>query len=129
VTLHELSARQPLLLDDFATVKGVGTYKLEKYGKLFIEEIHSFVKSTQQKTATHLPPSIDRTVAMYQDGVSVDEIAKKRLIARSTVIDHLATAAELDGLLDLSPLIEQERAQRICAAFSQLGMEKLAPNF
>lgn len=38
-TLQDMATKKPKTFDEFVTVSGVGRYKAEKYGKLFIEEI------------------------------------------------------------------------------------------
>lgn len=41
-TLWEMAAQKPVTLDDMADIKGVGNFKLNKYGKRFVQAIRSF---------------------------------------------------------------------------------------
>ena len=41
-TLHEISAKLPVSVDEFARINGVGPVKVELYGKIFIECINAF---------------------------------------------------------------------------------------
>ncbi|MCH4166963.1 MAG: DNA helicase RecQ [Megasphaera sp.] len=41
-TLWEMAAQKPATLDDMANIKGVGNFKLNKYGKQFVQAICSF---------------------------------------------------------------------------------------
>jgi ATP-dependent DNA helicase RecQ len=41
-TLWEMAAQQPQTLDDMAGIKGVGNFKLHKYGKQFVQAVREF---------------------------------------------------------------------------------------
>lgn len=41
-TLEEMSSMKPTTLEEFADISGVGSMKLEKYGKIFIEAIEGY---------------------------------------------------------------------------------------
>ena len=43
-TLHLLAAQRPTTIEAFGTVNGIGDYKKEKYGEVFIEAIKNFLK-------------------------------------------------------------------------------------
>lgn len=44
-TLWEMAAQQPVALETMAQIKGVGEFKLNKYGRLFIHAIKEYIKS------------------------------------------------------------------------------------
>ena len=43
-TLHLLAAQRPTTIEAFGTVSGIGDYKKEKYGEVFVEAIKNFLK-------------------------------------------------------------------------------------
>lgn len=70
---------------------------------LFDTENDSKISTQIAKTPTHII-----TYKMFEDGKSLELIAKERGVTYSTVIGHLAKFAE-QGILDLSKIIEQEK--------------------
>ena len=47
-TLEVMAALQPRTMRDFSVVPGVGKFKLEKYGLLFLKEIHKYQKEAKE---------------------------------------------------------------------------------
>lgn len=45
-TLREMATRLPQTLEEMLTISGVGQAKLEKYGKLFLEEMRKHKEET-----------------------------------------------------------------------------------
>ena len=85
-TLQEIEQNRPLSDEEFLEINGVGQRKLEVYGDQFIKEIIAFNKEKKSKKAdTHKV-----TYELYQQGLSIDEIAIKRNLKTPTIYSHIA---------------------------------------
>jgi len=87
-TLKEIEIERPVSEEDFMQINGVGERKMEVYGAEFIAEIKAFIeekKKTPKKSETALV-----TYGFYKQGLSIDEIAKKRELKAPTIFSHLA---------------------------------------
>jgi len=87
-TLKEIEHERPMSDQEFLEISGVGQRKLEVYGTLFINEVIAFTnekKVTKNKSDTHKV-----TYELYQEGLSIDEIAEKRKLKSTTIFSHIA---------------------------------------
>jgi ATP-dependent DNA helicase RecQ len=121
--LRQMETERPMSDQELLAIDGVGKAKLEKYGDLFIKAIIDFQKSKvvkKKKEAT----TYKETLELYQNGLSVEEIAQKRKLGLSTIMSHLAKLY-LDGAaIDLNPFISKEEVSQIAEA--QIKLE--SPN-
>jgi hypothetical protein len=65
------------------------------------------------------PSTIDVTLALMAEHLTVAEIAEKRGLARSTIEEHLATAVE-KGRIMINAVVEQEAIEEITAAIAEM---------
>ncbi len=120
-TLRQIETERPLSEGDFLNIDGVGKAKLEKYGAVFIEAIMAFQKDKPKKK--EIGSSYKETLALYNEGISIDEITKKRNLASTTIISHL-TKLYLDGLhVDWSTYISNDEVEKIRVAKTNLILE------
>jgi ATP-dependent DNA helicase RecQ len=120
-TLRQIEIERPLSERDFLNIDGVGKAKLEKYGAVFIEAIMAFQKDKPKKK--EIGSSYKETLALYNEGISIDEIAKKRNLAPTTIISHL-TKLYLDGLhVDWSAHISIDEVEKISVAKANIILE------
>ena len=86
-------------------------------------------KEKKEKPATALPNNITRqlTRAMFEQGLSVDEIARRRNLAPGTILTHLSEALEAGEPLAIERLIAPERYEVIAEALRQIGDSLLRP--
>jgi ATP-dependent DNA helicase RecQ len=82
-----------------------------------------------EKPAPALTENITRQLsrAMFQQGLGVDEIAKRRNLTRGTIITHLAELLEVGQDIDIERLIAPERYQIIAEALHRIGDSILRP--
>ncbi|MEZ7495761.1 DNA helicase RecQ [Leeuwenhoekiella aequorea] len=111
-TLQEMERVRPLSEMELLEISGVGQRKLEVYGDDFIQAIQEFqsekLKKKGSKTATH-----QVTYSLIKDGLSIEEIAKKRDLKDTTIYSHIAKLA-LDGeQIDLFQYISQKEVSQI----------------
>ncbi len=139
-TLKSMAQQQPQTLAEFAAISGVGSRKLLQYGDKFLSEIHGF--RTEQglpvvaaAEETTLPPSksddfalaetLSATLALFQKGCSVSEIAQRRGFRPNTILSHLVELIEQGQPIALDGLVTMERQEKIRAAITQVGATSL----
>ncbi|RLA49951.1 MAG: ATP-dependent DNA helicase RecQ, partial [Gammaproteobacteria bacterium] len=105
-TLHEMIKNRPLNTTDMAHISGVGKQKLDRYGQQFISEIASH--PLPPLLDNRLSDTVNETLMLYQQKISIDQIALKREIKVTTVYTHLADAIAT-GLLPVFDVISLER--------------------
>jgi ATP-dependent DNA helicase RecQ len=138
-TLKSMAQQQPQTLAEFAAISGVGSRKLLQYGDKFLSEIHGFrteqglpVAVAEEKNP---PPSksddfalaetLSATLALFQQGCSVSEIAKRRGFRPNTILSHLVELIEQGQPIALDTLVTMERQEKIRGAIAQVGATSL----
>ena len=122
-TLKQLETERPMSDDEFLNIDGVGKAKLEKYGDAFIKAIIEFQKSKNVRVKKE-GNTYKETLEMYQNGLSVDEIAVKRNLGVSTIASHLAKLYSDGHAIDFSSYITAEEISKI----SQAKIKLESPN-
>ena len=124
-TLKEMEELRPMNEIEFLNINGVGKRKLEVYGNLFIEEIQTFLSINNKKKDTHII-----TYELYQEGLSVEQIADKRNLKPLTIYSHLAKLY-LDGKnIDIHKFLTKKEIESVGKAREELGNpEALKPYF
>ncbi len=121
MTLHEMCIYYPATLTDMITVSGVGDTKLESYGTDFTKEIKAHLDKNPGISIPEREPAalsattprqkmtggtIEKTYELFNEGLSIKEIAKARNLATSTITGHLESLirdgrdVEIDLLID-----------------------------
>ncbi len=120
--LRQMETIRPMSDSEFMTIDGVGKAKLEKYGDAFIKAIIEFQKDKIPRKKKE-GNTYKETLELYQNGISIVEIAEKRKLALTTIISHM-TKLYLDGLaFDWSSFISKEETQKIKEAKQTLVLE------
>ncbi|NET85441.1 MAG: DNA helicase RecQ [Moorea sp. SIO1F2] len=123
-TLKLMAQLKPKTLEHFAKLSGVTQYKVTQYGEQFISEIRAFCQ--EQKLPEPLPSSTYmKTLQFYQQGLSVEEIAKQRGYTTRTIIDHLSQLIEMNQPVDLKRLVPLEHHEPIITAIEKVGDQYL----
>jgi ATP-dependent DNA helicase RecQ len=123
-SLQEMIKIRPQSLTDFNRVSGVGEQKLQRYGQKFVAEIIKFPLS--ELLDNRLSATVNETLVLYEQGLTIDDIAKQREVKSSTIYTHLADAIEA-GLLDVrdvTDLSDVEYNEIIYVMESQEDLEK-----
>jgi ATP-dependent DNA helicase RecQ len=107
-TLKEIEKTRPLTENDFNTISGVNSLKSEKYADSFIEVIEKFNIKKRKKTSTY-----EQTYTLFENGNSIEEIAKTRNLKSTTVISHLCTLVEKGKPIDLSKLVSSLEVKKV----------------
>ncbi|MFV0553498.1 MAG: helix-turn-helix domain-containing protein [Mangrovibacterium sp.] len=83
-------------------------------------------KERVSKEKVSKDPSHTVSLALFNEGKSIGEIAKEREYAKPTIESHLARCVE-EGLLDIHKVLSKERLEVIGKLIAELGDAQLSP--
>ncbi len=156
-TLRAMAQQRPQTKEQFQDIPGVGQRKLEAYYTLFTDAIRAYCEENglrmelggqgnptskegetkprerpqreREKTSAALPVNVTRqlTRAMFEQGLTLSEIAQRRNLTQGTVFTHLIELLESGETIDVHRLISPERYDVIAAAIQQTGGVLLRP--
>ncbi|MDR6224682.1 DNA helicase RecQ [Desmospora profundinema] len=142
-TLTEMARMLPGDADTLLAVKGVGQQKRDKYGEAFLEVIREhaeqkdlpLMESGKAKAAATLSnetddnePSHMITWRLWQvEGLSLDEIQRRRELAATTLESHLVRCSAEGYPIDWDRLIPAGQEERVRQAIRQVGGTHLKP--
>ena len=137
-SLRDMAEKRPQNLTEFEDVYGVGSNKRNKYGKVFLEAIHTFCKEQGLPTGAAPsdvvnPPNLAnvpsysqmQTWELHKQGVTVEVIAEMRGMSQNTIAGHLVELMDTGREVDINLLVESERQQAIIHAIEVIGDERL----
>ena len=107
-SLKDMEQKKPTTMEGFSKISGVGKAKLEKYAAAFIK----IIAKHQDGNATKLPTH-QKSYDLFQDGLSITQIAHKRGITENTVYTHLIKINEMGTPLDLHQFINPSEILKI----------------
>ncbi|MEW6518635.1 MAG: helix-turn-helix domain-containing protein [Thermodesulfobacteriota bacterium] len=135
--LIQVAVNLPDNLADLRKIKGIGPRTLEKYGKELVELVAAYRRehgiaevvlpepkaAEQQVAAGKEKPAQGDTrqvsFAMFQEGLTVAQIAEQRGLARSTIEGHL-TRFVASGELAIDRLLPAEKLQLITQKLTEM---------
>jgi ATP-dependent DNA helicase RecQ len=141
MSLRNMAKRRPQSQSQFAQIPGVGSSKLAAYFEAFTKEIRDYCLSHNlkmsietQRTSNVAPaPPVSggstrhQTLALYRQGLSVEEIARERSLKPVTILNHLTELAEAGEAVDIDRLVRPEHYEVIVDALQQVGSDLLRP--
>lgn len=141
-TISEMSKHYPVDLVSLGKIKGVGQAKLEKYGETFLKIIRNYVQEkgikknniiekednkSPEKSKNQEIPSYIITFNLYHEGLTIEEIAKKRGLNTATIQTHLFRCFDEGMSVNLDDFIPLEYEELIIDTIKKVGREKLKP--
>ncbi|MFM5980126.1 MAG: DNA helicase RecQ [Sphaerospermopsis kisseleviana] len=130
-TLKLMAQVKPKTLEEFANLDGVVSYKVSQYGEKFLSVIQSHCQEQSfppPKNTDHYPTDTESTtLELYQQGLSIQEIAAKRNVRTTTIIRHLSDLIEKNQPVDLNLLVPLDRQKKIWQVIDVLGDISLTP--
>jgi ATP-dependent DNA helicase RecQ len=138
-TLRVMARQRPQDLDELLSISGVVSHKLNRYGERFVTEIRQFCEEqglpitatesvSNQGILNDLPSNtLQHTLALYRQGLSVEAIANQRGLKSSTISDHLAQLIQLNQITELDNLVPPEHQKVIMQAIETVGDQALRP--
>ena len=133
-TLVEMATYLPQNDLEMRRISGVGDLKFDKYGADFLNEIRNYCVRNKLVSRIGLKhPGKERrqkakhdtyrtTLRLFQDGKSIEEIAKERGLGLSTIEGHLARFVGT-GELALDQMVKVEKIETIRNAILEFGGE------
>ncbi|CAH0995605.1 ATP-dependent DNA helicase RecQ [Emticicia aquatica] len=125
-TLSDMAQKRPINRFQMMAVSGVGEQKFNQYGEEFINEIldftgknPSFGRPKAEKGMTYL-----ETFEMYKTGLSIEEMAIKRVLNPVTIISHLVKLYQDGQDIDLKQYIMTYEYNQIIAAAMKINIQK-----
>lgn len=120
-TLKDMEEKMPLTDGDFGNINGVGEAKQKKYASRFIETIFRYKEPKSP---------YKRSLILFRDGHSPEEIANMRGLKPGTIYSHLLKAHCEGEAVDLESFISEEEVEQIRLAKEELQEpDSLKPYF
>ncbi|GCE13668.1 DNA helicase RecQ [Tengunoibacter tsumagoiensis] len=142
-TLQAMAQRRPRNQAQFADLPGVGSVKLQTYGPQFLQvvlayclehglELDQSIPSEEQappvtRRASGITATYQTTLALYQEGFTLQEICTRRQLSPATISTHLATLVEAGEITEIERLVPPEKYGIIQEAINQIGDSILTP--
>ncbi|MDP3149077.1 MAG: DNA helicase RecQ [Ignavibacteria bacterium] len=136
-TLLELATYLPQDFSELTKISGFGEIKLQRYGKMFLDEVVDFCKKNKlpsrimnkfpkRQRKTRSPRTSERSdtklesFELFRSGKSITEIATLRNLSASTIENHLAHYIE-SGEIEIDELVTPEKIEQIEKAIQLHG--------
>jgi ATP-dependent DNA helicase RecQ len=136
-TLIEMATFLPQSESEMRKISGVGELKMEKYGTDFLREIKNYCRVNKLASRTDLKTpkretktrtrrdadgnaSHDVSLDMFNSGLSIEEIAESRGLAKSTIEMHLIRFIQT-GEVSLEDIVNYSKIEPIKNAIIQLN--------
>lgn len=105
---------------------GVVEQKFRLYGERFINEILTFTGENpgMSRPKTEKGMTFLETFDMYKQGLSIDEMAAKRVLSPVTIISHLVKLKQDGQDIDLKQYIMTYEYNQIIAAAIKINVQK-----
>lgn len=118
--LFEMCKQLPVSLIQLKKINGIGKVRLNKYGQNIIDIIKDYciqkniaIETENKPEIPPKPPKVDTfalTLELHKSGLKLDEIAKKRNFALSTIESHIARMIS-KGDLSILEFISNEKLE------------------
>lgn len=129
-TLKEMEKERPMTDEEFIMINGVGRKKMQDYGYQFIKEIIAFSKEKRTPKKRKKGNTYKETLELYREGLSVEEISKKRELAITTIYSHLAKLYTNGENIDMSRFVDKNDIESVRKARETLdNPESLKPYY
>lgn len=133
LSLRYMAQSRPQSRSQFAQIPGVGSNKLDAYYEAFTNEIRDYRLGIPSQAGLNASPTIkggmthQLTLALYRQGLSIDEIAIERNLKSSTISSHLTELVEAGEAIDIDRLVQPEHYNMIVDALHEIGDDLLKP--
>ncbi len=138
-TLLKLSQAKPSSMEELSKTEGFGEQKLARYGQTFLKLINPDLSAAGKRTTKNeiraeapdnapagSSDSRSVTLAMFTEGLSIEEISERRKLVRSTIEGHLAFYVR-QGRLHPESLISRQKTIRILEVLREVGGTSAMP--
>ena len=125
-TLKAIATEKPVTLSELRAIEGMGTKRIRNYGAEILDIVLRFIGKDPQATdigdlsqvtkKRQIGDTYRITKGLFDNGLSVEAIAKERGLAISTILGHLVHYVE-EGTLKASQIIDKEKYNEILEYF------------
>lgn len=145
-TLHEMCRYYPVSPSQMRNITGVGEAKLNRYGNLFIGKIAEYMgenphivpplakggeggfsgevsRRIEKKTGE----TVEETYKLVKNGLSLEEVAKERNLAPSTIAAHIEKLIQKGKNIDIDRFVEPAKRRKIEELFLASQLAALGP--
>ncbi len=127
-SLREMASEKPLTEEEMLAISGVGQLKFEKYGQEFLTVIHELCYGISAKLTK--VNTVEETLILYKQNLSVDEIALKRNLSVTTIYSHIAQLYLKDDITSIENYVSLDEINSVKTALKAIGkIQKLKDVF
>ncbi len=112
-TLLDMVQKMPVNHKSFKEVTGIGEFKANQYGLIFIQIIQDFVAGKSNEDLIKLGATQKYSCELFTLGKSIEEIAEMRSYSISTIYSHLTKYVKDLNQTDIARLITHEELKAI----------------
>ena len=140
-SLRQMAEKHPKTPLELLKITGVGEHKLEKYGGTFLTEIADYcngeklhkpkaqnptgspsqIPKNRTATSSVMPATVAETFDLYQQYMSIEEIAHIRNLAPSTIAGHMETLIQVKKIGSIDHIIDMDKQRIIKNAINDVG--------
>jgi ATP-dependent DNA helicase RecQ len=127
-TLDAICQILPRSREVLLRVPGIGERKAELYGQQILDALKKFREGARALATPEkkIKPA-DETIALLEEGKSLDEIAQIRGRQRSTIVSMVSDLVERGVIPYRTSWVDQEKQKRIEEVCASIGLERLGP--
>jgi ATP-dependent DNA helicase RecQ len=145
-SLRQMAVKRPKNQQEFLKITGVAEVKFKQYGSAFLAEITDFCdknalsqKLQSKNTAAKYPqiksrnansgavsPTMAETLELYNQHMSVEEMAWARKLAQSTIAEHIEKLILAGKIDSINHIVDMEKQSLIKDAIDEVGSKFLS---
>jgi len=118
--LYAMSEKKPTSDPELLQIPGMGERKLSMYGEAFKEEIKKYVLEKSKKGANIKGATYIQTLEMFNNGLSVEVIAKNRDLNPNTIYSHLSQLYAGGEDVDIFRFITEKELDTMLEVFKSM---------
>ncbi|PWH84714.1 DNA helicase RecQ [Brumimicrobium oceani] len=111
--LKDMEVVLPQTNDEFLQVSGVGEAKRAKYGERFLAVIKTHKEKRSSKQKNTKIPTQDQSFTLFEQGLSIAEIALQRNLKEDTIYGHLMKKHQEGESIPIEEYISQDEINAI----------------
>lgn len=125
-TLNEIAQTKPKNEYELLAIQGMGKLKLERFGS----DLLSIISQHNESNTTSKLSTTQQTFVLYEQGLSLEEIAAQRSLSSNTILGHLCKLYEENQPVDLNKYVTEYEVNKIRSARKRLkNTNQLKPIF
>lgn len=124
-TLTAIAEKKPMSVKELKSLSKIGVTRLQRFGADILSivlEHQGFKKKEfddeESKEELELSSSVQRTKELIEEGLSIEAIAEKRNMSKSTIEQHVAELV-LKGYADAKDFMSEEHYENIVEYFTE----------